>query len=151
MRAAPPVQVELTRSAGWQGLQAVLYGLAAAALAMWLLDSAGTAALAGALCAGAAWRLVPVPRGMLAWDGVVWRFEGQPCDVVPAIDAGRWLLLRLRLTPEGSVRSQWAGIGERDCGPAWHGFRCAVYCPRPTPHEADLLDSEPPPAPRTPP
>lgn len=97
-----------------------------------------------------AWRLVPVPQGALVWDGVQWRLGGQACDVTPAIDAGRWLLLRL--TPQGARRSRWAGLGARTAGLAWHGFRCAVYCPRPTPHETDdPPDSEPLPAPRTPP
>src|SRR5688500_7535000 len=109
MRAAPPVQVALTRSGGWRAVQAVLYGLAAGTLAMWGLGSAAAFAPAAAAAACTAWWLLPGARGTLAWDGSGWRFAGRPCEVAAAIDLGTWLLLRL--SHENDRGALWLGLG----------------------------------------
>lgn len=140
VRAAPPVQVALPAAGGWRAAQAALYGLAASVFALWWLQRPAVALLAGAVAAIAASRRVPMPRGTLAWDGAQWHLAGAACEVAATIDLEGWLLLRIR---QADGRGVWAGVGAASAGVHWHAFRCAVYCPRPAPHEADPSDSEP--------
>ena len=130
MRTAPPVSVRCSGGAAWHALRAGLPALAAGALAAWALGHAGwpaSPALAVVLLAAAvAWRPAQPSPVSLAWDGQRWQTDGTPGALSVMIDAGAFLLLRLR--PEGQREgSRWIAVTAREAGPAMHALRAAAY------------------------
>jgi hypothetical protein len=144
MRAAPSLAVTVARFGVWRGGIALLCAFTAAVVVAWamlrlelgapLKPALVAAALGGGLSLALS-RRSPVD---LRWDGQRWHL-GSPaapgaeplacsCDVM--IDAGAWLLLRLRgAAPR--PRTVWLPLQRRGLEPAWHALRAAVYSPRP--------------------
>lgn len=143
MRSAPP-PVDLTLPSGRRerGIAAALYAVAAAVLGAWVLAQVGVLQaaawgplLAGFACGFAGWWVLRPLQGRLRWDGECWWLL--PCDqpafrlqrVELMIDAGGWLLLRVRTA--GSWRraspGRWCAISGHEAGAAWHGLRLALY------------------------
>ena len=59
-------------------------------------------------------------------DGQRWQTDGTPGALSVMIDAGAFLLLRLR--PEGQREgSRWIAVTAREAGPAMHALRAAAY------------------------
>ena len=148
MRPAPAVGVRCGDSLAWRAAQALLPGLAGAALAAWAGGhlQAGAAAQvalaagAGAAAAALAWRGAGCPARALAWDGRAWTLDGREAEVAVAIDLGRWMLLRHRAPGRGPApwewqgRWQWLAASAAEAGPAWHGLRAALHArPGPAP------------------
>ena len=136
MRAAPPISVTIARFGVWRGLVAALYALAAAVLSAWvvlrleLAPSPLPALLAAVLACGTSLRASRRHPTRLGWDGQGWSLDGVNHTLEPAIDAGAWMLLRLR--PEGVPRrTVWLPVQRRGLEAFWHGLRAAVYSPRP--------------------
>ena len=152
MRAAPALQVVVSRFGVWRGGVRSVGGLAVVAAIAWgvwhALTAGGSGAapfLAGGALATAAsvWmvlRLSAVPAFDLHWDGYAWHL-GRPSapaadpiegDVQVAIDLGSWMLLRFHSSRMAEERSRyWLPLQRRGLEAAWHGLRCAVYSPRP--------------------
>jgi hypothetical protein len=141
MRAAPPLALALGSGRPERAAVAVLAGASAACATAWALWHAATQGVlawwpamvavpaAAALAAGLAWRLVRPLQGGLCWNGRAWQWQQAAVQVEPAIDLGRWLLLRLHL-PAGAVR--WVGLGRAQVGAAnWHALRATLYAAGP--------------------
>ena len=130
MRTAPPVSVRCSGGAAWHALRAGLPALTAGALAAWALGHAGWPTSPGLavvlLVALLAWPLTRPATVSLAWDGQRWQADGMPGALSVMIDAGAFLLLRLR--PEGRREgSRWIAVTAREAGPAMHALRAAAY------------------------
>ena len=154
---APPVIYPLGRSY-FSG--ALLLGLWLAGLLLvlawydltrpsgWRLVSGCAAVLVAGVAAGAGWK--SVPRGQLAWDGEVWRWESvrdqtgnAEHELAVIADFQTCLLLRLQNQARASL---WLWVEQRALPARWLDLRRAVYSPhRPAralpPH--DLLPAEP--------
>jgi hypothetical protein len=132
VRQPPPVSVRCSGGRPWRALNLGLPALAAAALAAWAAGHAGAApapmlaaaALAAAAAAFAFARVLPGPAD-LRWDGQAWTADGVPGTLDIAVDAGAWMLLRLRPAAGGAVR--WLPVGAAEAGAAWHGLRVAAF------------------------
>jgi hypothetical protein len=114
----------------WHALRAGLPALAAGALAAWALGHAGwptLPALGVVVLAGwAAWPLTRPAPVDLTWDGQRWTADGVPGTLSVMIDAGAYLLLRLR--PDGRPRAlRWIAVSTGEAGPAMHALRAAAY------------------------
>ena len=81
----------------------------------------------------------------LRWDGKVWwsdvihgpGSELQSCQLEIMIDAGNWLMLRLK--PDGGPSEgqfSWLPVQRRGLEAHWHALRTAIYSPRPVKEEA---------------
>jgi hypothetical protein len=132
MRAAPPVQMNVGRSAAWALGVAVLRGGALATLLGWMAWHAGLAslpvrlaiaALALAIGVASARSLMRAPQGLLAWDGASWRLDGAPGGPERVLDAGGWLLLRWH-GEDGRVH--WLPLVPGRCGASAHLARAAL-------------------------
>ena len=136
MRAAPPIVVTVARFGVWRGLLAALWALTAAVLAAWVVLRLELAApwpassLAAVLAGGIALGLSKRPAVRLRWDGRVWIVDDEERSLEPAIDAGAWMLLRLR-RPGARPRTLWLPVQRRGLEASWHALRAAVYSPRP--------------------
>ena len=132
MRQPPPVSVRCSGGRPWRALNLGLPALAAAALAAGIAGHAGAAAAsvvlsavaAASAAAFAATRWLPAPAD-LVWDGQAWSADGTPGTLDIAIDAGPWMLLRLRPTAGG--RRRWLPLSAAEAGPAWHALRVAAF------------------------
>ncbi|MET0310692.1 MAG: hypothetical protein ABW051_01450 [Burkholderiaceae bacterium] len=134
MQSAPSVSYPVGRSLLTAVLPASLWlggALAAAAFAvapsapLAMRVAVASAALGAGLIAALAWR--DSPRGLLHWDGLEWRLEGEgaaccgPATV--GLDLQRLMLLRV-----GSARgARWAWAEARMQPYTWGDFRRAVY------------------------
>jgi hypothetical protein len=146
MRAAPPVQVTLTRFRIWS---VALWTLALADLAClaawaslrpnplpvsWVAATAaiGLAALAVALSA----RARPV---RLRWDGQAWHLAAhdEPADAMRpgrlgiSLDLGFWMLLRFAPAQGGFASAVWLPVQRRGLESQWHALRCGIFSPLP--------------------
>lgn len=141
MHAAPPVRIACDAAGLWQPVQAALYALSGAVVAMWLASIVEASAmlrtlsaLAGAGLAGsAASRVIRPLPSELVWDGRCWSWQGRPGRVDVMLDLDRWLLLRFR--SDAGDRVRWLGAA---AGGPREGFargRAALYSPV-TPAEA---------------
>jgi hypothetical protein len=168
MRSAPPIRLGAGIDRPWRRLLAACAVAATVLMGTWawsfirspLTDPAGRwiAALAVLGVAGyGAWLVRRAQRRSpvdLAWDGRSWTLAARPrdpsgtrvpCRVQIELDAGRWLLLRLRPLATG------AALGTRTLhcalhaachdAAAWHALRCALHAPGAqgepvAPHEA---------------
>jgi hypothetical protein len=146
MRAAPPIIVTIARFGVWRGFVAGLCAVAAAVFAAWVLLRLELAAplapalLAGALAGGLSMLLSRRQPMQLGWDGQTWSLDGLSHTLEPAIDAGAWMLLRLR--PLGlRAPTVWLPVQRYGLETAWHALRAAVYSPRP------MMDASSPAAP----
>ncbi|MCW5611208.1 MAG: hypothetical protein KIS83_11070 [Rubrivivax sp.] len=133
MRQPPPVSVRCSGGRPWRALNLGLPALAAAALAAWVAGHATPRRhrrccprwrLASA-AAFAATRWLPAPAD-LVWDGQAWSADGTPGTLDIAIDAGPWMLLRLR-PAAGAYRRRWLPLSAAEAGPAWHALRVAAF------------------------
>lgn len=52
-----------------------------------------------------------------------WHLDGRPGEPVCHIDAGDWLLLRIKLRTE---RPRWLALARRDQPDEWHRLRCTL-------------------------
>ena len=145
MRAAPPVQLTLTRFGAWHGALAVLTAMALTALSAWAVFRSTplgpttwcALALAGGTCLAAALAGRGRPS-RLAWDGQDWRAGpgSAPVETLPAgrmtvcMDLGHWLMLRFEPLDAAAGRRLWLPVqpGGLAAG-QWHALRCAVYSP----------------------
>jgi hypothetical protein len=155
LRAPPPVSVQCVAGPVWRALWWCLPALALGVGALWLLLHAkvspwlALACLVLFLATGLA--LLWFKRGnpvsvTLAWDGQQWWCQGVAVSPQVMLDAGAWLLLRLR--PGTGAHSQanpapvaaeqhaapprfprWLSLAAGQAGPAMHLFRVAVYNP----------------------
>ena len=146
MRAAPAVWARLDDGQPERVLITFLYGLTGAALVAWgwlpnampalawVAVAAGALALAG-LGSLMARRALPADADHLRWDGASWTLalqavgQQRSTDVVVSrvhvtMDLGRWLMLRLELSPGGRRWQVARGgcVGHH----AWHGLRVAL-------------------------
>ena len=146
MRAAPALQLRLTRFRAWHAALALLIVADLACLAAWahsrpapLASGADAALLLAALaCAAAAWSARARPA-TLAWDGRAWHLgaaDDAPDRLSPGrlrlrIDLGDWMLLHF--TPErgGFAAAAWLPVQRADMASQWHALRCAVCAPAP--------------------
>ena len=130
MRAAPAVSVICSRAGAWRGAQALLPGLAAAALVAWALGHlqrpAWPALFVAVPVAVLAWRRARPQAVTLAWDGQRWHADGCPGSLQLMIDLGPWMLLRLR--PDDPARpAVWIPVSAADAGAARHALCAAVH------------------------
>ena len=136
MRAAPPITVSIARFAMWRGFVAALCALSAAVLTAWVVlrlelsPPLLPALLAAALAGGVSLRWSRRRPSQLGWDGQGWSLDGVSHTLEPAVDAGAWMLLRLR-TVGAPRRAAWLPVQRRGLEASWHGLRAAVYSPRP--------------------
>lgn len=148
MHGAPSVSYPVGRSRVGLWLAGAACFSAGAAVAAWALASddlnwrhaAGGAAWLAAVAASLlAWRRAP--RGVLAWDGGQWLWEGLPIAAPRlAIDMQRWVLLEAAGGGPG-----WLAL-ERDAAPShWDALRRALYSPAST----AAPQAAPPPVPST--
>src|SRR5574337_470899 len=133
MRTAPQVQALFDGRGAWQWTQGALHATSGAGAAFWLarmleapaMWAPGGALAAGVLAAAFACRRWPALRGRLRWDGTLWtvEFDGgdgcRPGHPVPAIDLGRWMLVRFALTPAGPAGSAGPKGAARGSGGTW--------------------------------
>jgi len=149
MRPAPAVAVRCGGGAGWRGLQALLFALAAGAFSAFILlhvELPAWPALLSALAAGGlAWRLALEAPHELRWDGQTWAIDTTPGQLAVMLDLGPALLLRLR--PAARGRARWLSVTRREAGAAWHPLRAALYsrpphtsAPRVRPSERPAAD-----------
>src|SRR5689334_19686349 len=112
MRAAPPFAVTVTRFGVWRGGVVLLSALSAAVAVAWITlrlelaapaASSTIAATAAGVAAVLLTRRASVP---LRWDGQAWFVGDAACALDVMIDAGPWLLLRLR----GDARDLWLPV-----------------------------------------
>ena len=149
MRAAPAIQISLTRFGAWRA--AVLAPTLVAMLTAtgWLAGQAGLTLatkvplillVAGSmLWLGAS--LIRLPTVQLAWDGQGWALRrAAPIGIEPvagalsvAIDLGSWMLLRFVPAAPAlrSGRTIWLPVQRVGIEAQWHALRCAVYSPHP--------------------
>jgi hypothetical protein len=148
MRASPPIQVSLTRFAGWRCGVLALAGIAAAVPLAWLAAlpllpaSAWIGAAVGlaAMAACFGLQLAHTPTRSLRWDGQRWHVgplasagdEPWHGELAVALDLGGWMLLRF-VAAEAPARRcvVWIPAEKRGLEACWHALRCAVYSPRP--------------------
>ena len=146
MLLPPAASWSVAQDRRWQGVHAVLWACAVAALVVWLQQRAqlgsalasqphpgagfwGVWALGGLACVAAAaggWRMGHQPAGCLTWSGSQWSWAeagGQSITVTPQVmmDLGGWLLLHMRRNPP-SRASHSARIG-LTAGPIWLSVR----------------------------
>ena len=157
MRAAPAVQVSVTRFGVWRAAVRCVAAIALLTTGAWLashgLARGWAAALPASIAAAAAclatlWLAHALARTRpfdLGWDGQTWQLRCEPStpanDPVPgelrvAVDLGGWLLLRFqpeRSIVRGAAPPRWLPIQRHGLESTWHALRCAVYSPRPTP------------------
>jgi hypothetical protein len=151
MRAPPAFEMTLADAPPWRGAQVLVWALAGAGLAAWVLTPAlGLAAqapwlvaAAGACSAAAGWRVSRGWRGVLRWTGHAWEVgactavtpSAQPphppapwraAHVRAMLDVNGFVLLRVR--PLDARRARWVGLCTADAGPSGHLLRAAVYC-----------------------
>jgi toxin CptA len=152
MHNAPPVSYPVGRSRFQAGLQAALWLLGAATVALWCwqVDTLGwrqgvaaLAVLGAGLFAGVAWWKTPVAA--LRWDGQQWFWSGGgttfAVQVSVHLDVQHHLLLRLR--PDAG-RPLWCWAERASQPPHWRSLRRAVYSPaRPQNETPSALGSEP--------
>lgn len=137
---APPVTYPLGRSYFLGGLLLALW-LAGLLLALvwdaltqasgWRLSASCSAVLLAGLAAGLSWK--NLPRGQLAWDGEVWRWESE-CrhsamaehELSVVADFQRCLLLRLESQAGASL---WLWAEQPSLPERWLDLRRAVYSP----------------------
>ncbi len=134
MHGAPPVQMTCGRDGrSRRSVQAVAAAASVVAVG-WLAMQAGLEAGLSVLCTLAAgmagWvvssRLAASrPEAWLTWDGLSWLLDGQPGDVVIAIDTDRWMLLRFRA--HGSLGARWLPIDLNTCGAPIYLCRAALH------------------------
>jgi len=149
MRAAPALQVTVTRRGAWRWVVVALAATSFSALAAWIgsrlvensLAMPVGICMASALAAVMAWRaLKPAPLG-LRFDGQCWHLlasapfdeSGRPGDVTVVMDLGLWMLLRFD-AHAGEMHERcrrWLAVDRHELRAQWHGLRCAVYSPRP--------------------
>ena len=158
MRAAPALEVVVSRFGAWRAGVRLVGGLATLVAIFWgiwhgltagWLDAAPFVAASAAAAAASLWavaRLAAVPAFSLRWDGRAWHL-GRPAapaadpvsgEVQVAIDLGAWMLLRFDSSVTAAEQSRyWLPLQRRGLEAAWHGLRCAVYSPRPVMVAAD--------------
>lgn len=144
MRAAPPVQVTLTRCGVWHAALVVLTLADLGCLAAWatlrstplpiaLLAALTLVGVASVVAASSA-RARPA---QLRWDGQSWRLGsyGQPADSMHpgrlgiCLDIGFWMLLRFVPTDGGWASVVWLPVQRRDMKDQWHPLRCGIFSP----------------------
>ncbi|MGZ8259384.1 MAG: hypothetical protein ACXWUL_02400 [Caldimonas sp.] len=145
MRESPVFEVRLHRFGVWHSAVSAVAAAAVTASLAWAfatvtangeIGTASVAAIAVALIAATllvAVALLRVPAGVLSCRDGVWSFAADAGarhsgTLSVAIDAGSYLLLRLRAGP---FRSVWLPVQRRGLEHDWHALRCAVYWPRP--------------------
>ncbi len=141
MRTPPAVSLPLADDLAWRAVHAALCSLAACSLLAWLMQRAAWAiplsisvlVLCGALAAALGWWLSRQQPSRLAWTGAQWQWSlADSAHVLAAapdvmLDFGPWMLLRLRLAPNGARR--WVTARPAGDAPRWTAFRAAVYSP----------------------
>ncbi len=136
MRAAPPVELLLPDARFERLALTALYVTAIAVAGFWLarhadapapwrlvLFGAGVGGVCGAYLARQI--LPPLASDRLRWNGVVWSTvrDGELRRLEVRLDAGGWLLLRLR---PWHAAARWAVAHRSTAGSAaWHGLRLA--------------------------
>jgi hypothetical protein len=144
MHASPPFQVIVRRFGAWHLASFLLVAVGAVVAGSWALAAFDlhSAWVVMALSAGGlglwalARRLEPFS---LRWDTQRWYLgaassagcEPQAGRVRVAIDLGAWMLLHF-VPDEATVlhRGTWLPVQRFGHEPAWHAFRCTVYCAR---------------------
>ena len=145
MRAAPPLELNVTCYGAWRIGLALLVATAWAALAAWWWSmpeprQGWIDAIAALGAVAPLWAAVSLRNpGPLAigWDRERWQLDrGDPAtqvgDLAVAIDLGRWMLLRF--TPDvgqSGRRTAWIPVQRRGHEAQWHALRCALFAPRP--------------------
>lgn len=137
MHAAPPVELVLSGDWRERWVCALPWGLGVAAAlaaasfrladAEWHAWLVAVGALSGAVLG--AWLARPM-RGVLSWDGHLWRLSNPAAGtesvalhgVQVALDFG----IGMVLTTDGQ---QWCIVTAGDAGPRWHGLRLALFNP----------------------
>ena len=146
MRAAPALQLTLTRFRAWHAGLLLLAGADLACLAAWALlrpdplpAVADIALLLVALaCLVVAWSARARPAS-LAWDGQAWHIgapDAPPDRLTPGrlrlrIDLGDWMLLQFIPLDCHRARRAWLPVQRADLAPQWHALRCAASAPAP--------------------
>jgi hypothetical protein len=137
-RHAPAVRLAVREDRPWRLARRACGGVVVTGTVAWALAQGAATAWSGPavallallLAVSVARRSGAAGHGELRWDGATWHFDDRPCDLHVALDLGAWLLLSA--TPAGG-RRQWLALSRSDHPAAWHGLRCALYCPRPPP------------------
>ena len=143
MHSAPPVLVPVgrfvwgERLAWWLALGTALGGVLTV-VAGWQSAHAGRMVwivIAWALAAVVGWwalRSEFLPPGELSWDGEAWwyRVNGDRAQAVRLAlrwDAGRAMLLGLRLDRPGLCMERYIWVAASQQALRWHALRCAVH------------------------
>ncbi len=155
MRAAPALQLTLTRFRAWHAGLLLFAGADLACLAAWARlrpDPLPAVADVGLLlvayaCVALAWSARARPAS-LAWDGQAWHIgapNAPPDRLTPGrlrlrIDLGDWMLLQfIPLGHDPSARA-WLPVRRADLAPQWHALRCAAGAPPAAPAAPMAID-----------
>jgi len=130
MQPAPAVSLVCGDGGAWRTVGAVLAGLSAAVIALWLRGGGPAALGAGTLVAAGVWWRTAPPAQQLSWDRQCWRLQMAGRESVAgrltvALDFGRWMLLRL--DPDTGRPAHWLPISAGVAAAAWPALRSAVY------------------------
>lgn len=130
---APPVSVR-SQGQAWPLCCTLLAGLSAGAVALWALSWLSWPAwpaFGAALAAAALVYCLSNARAFaLGWNGQSWSVDDHTGGVDVMLDFGAWLLLRWRGLgpgPTARVDERWVLLSAKECGPAWHGLRVALF------------------------
>jgi hypothetical protein len=137
-RHAPAVRLVLHEDRSWRQARRAGGAVVVTGTLAWALMHAAAAPWSGpavallslVLAASVARLSGTAGQRELHWDGATWQLDERPCELHVALDLGAWLLLSV--TPGGG-RRRWLALSRTDHPAAWHGLRCALYCPRPPP------------------
>lgn len=135
MHSAPAVTYPVGRCHIQTYLTLVLWGLGAAACALWIRDAGrmgwgqGWALLFWLLAGGFALRsLLTAPQGTLRWDGQQWTWQtGRDSlsgTVRPTLDLQRWVVLEFR--PQAG-RPIWLWVTRSNEPTRWDALRRALW------------------------
>ena len=144
MRAAPALQLSLTRFRAWHAALLLLVVADLACLAAWSrwrpdpLPAAAEMALwlVAVACLAAAWSARARPA-TLAWDGQAWHLGAPgaaPDRLTPGrlrlrIDLGDWMLLQFIPDRGKFAAGAWLPVQRADLASQWHALRCAACAP----------------------
>ncbi|MEO6409950.1 MAG: hypothetical protein ABIO45_14510 [Burkholderiaceae bacterium] len=144
MRAAPALQLSLTRFRTWHAALLLLVVADLACLAAWSrwrpdpLPAGADLALSmvAFTCLAIAWSARARPA-TLAWDGQAWHIGAPgaaPDQLTPGrlrlrIDLGHWMLLQFVPDHDPFAAGAWLPVQRADLASHWHALRCAASAP----------------------